>query len=68
MGTRTQGSGTRTGTGYLGTAMVRTLTYHEQCCRTGYAVKKNRVRLQEMVRRTPILGTSEVRRFKKLIK
>ena len=30
--------GTRTG--YLGTAMVRTLTYHEQCCRTGYFIKK----------------------------
>ena len=41
MGTRTEGSGTRTGTGYLGTAMVHTLTYHEQCCRTGYAVKKS---------------------------
>ena len=59
MGTRTEGLGTHTG--YLGTAMVRTLTYHEQCCRTGYFIIFFWVRLVKMVRRTSILGTAMVR-------
>ena len=61
MGTCTQGSGTRTGTRYLGTAMVRIQTYHEQYCRTEYFAKKIWVRLLKVVRRTPSLGTAKVR-------